>query len=125
MPTRQGGVVLPTRPKSPCPVCRRVDCNNPTHRRSRVDDWRERRRRRPYNHAERKLKEETVAAWVGVHGWVCPGYRRDPHPSMDLTADHIIPIVAGGDPLGPMQVLCRSCNARKGNDERSAEKSKT
>jgi 5-methylcytosine-specific restriction protein A len=118
----KGGVLLPTRPKNPCPVCRRLGCTNPTHHREKLDDWRERRRRRPYNHAERVLKEKVVKEWVAVYGWVCPGYQCPSHPSTDLTADHIVPIVAGGDPLGPMQVLCRRCNSRKGNDEKEARK---
>jgi len=31
----------------------------------------------------------------------------------DLTADHIVAIANGGDPDGPLQTLCRSCNSRK------------
>jgi 5-methylcytosine-specific restriction endonuclease McrA len=34
--------------------------------------------------------------------------------TQDLTADHIIPIAHGGNPLGPLQVLCRTCNSRRG-----------
>ena len=47
-------------------------------------------------------------------GDVCPGWARAPHHSSDLTADHIIPVSRGGDIDGPVQVLCRSCNSRKG-----------
>jgi 5-methylcytosine-specific restriction endonuclease McrA len=32
----------------------------------------------------------------------------------NLTADHIVPIARGGDPLGPLRILCRSCNSRRG-----------
>ncbi|MEO5575561.1 MAG: HNH endonuclease [Gaiellaceae bacterium] len=32
----------------------------------------------------------------------------------DLTADHITPLARGGHPLGPLRVLCRSCNSRCG-----------
>jgi 5-methylcytosine-specific restriction enzyme A len=32
----------------------------------------------------------------------------------DLTADHLTAIANGGDPLGPLLVLCRSCNSRRG-----------
>jgi 5-methylcytosine-specific restriction endonuclease McrA len=32
----------------------------------------------------------------------------------DLTADHLIPLARGGHPLGPLRVLYRSCNSRRG-----------
>lgn len=32
----------------------------------------------------------------------------------DLTADHIHPVAAGGDPRGPLRTLCRPCNSRLG-----------
>ncbi|HEX2111582.1 MAG TPA: HNH endonuclease [Gaiellaceae bacterium] len=31
-----------------------------------------------------------------------------------LTADHLIPLARGGNPLGPLRVLCRRCNSRRG-----------
>ena len=34
----------------------------------------------------------------------------------DLTADHITPLARGGHPLGPLRVLCRRCNSRRGAD---------
>jgi 5-methylcytosine-specific restriction protein A len=37
----------------------------------------------------------------------------------DLTADHITPIAVGGDPLGPLRVLCRRCNSSRGRGLRS------
>lgn len=40
-------------------------------------------------------------AWVAAHGWVCPGWERDAHPSTDLVVDHDV---------GP---LCRRCNSSK------------
>lgn len=44
-----------------------------------------------------------IAAHVATHGWNCPGWKRDSHPSTDLTLDH-----------GPPQrVMCRGCNSRK------------
>jgi 5-methylcytosine-specific restriction endonuclease McrA len=33
----------------------------------------------------------------------------------DLTADHVDALANGGDPLGELRVLCRSCNSRRGN----------
>lgn len=65
--------------------------------------------------AVRRQRKAAVDAWVQAHGWVCPGWRRDPHPSTDLTADHVVAVASGGNPLGPFAVLCRSCNSRKGS----------
>ena len=104
---------MPTRPKSPCPVCRRVGCDNPDHK--RVVDYRARmeaeRIRRPYSYAERKRRGDTVRAWVEVHGYVCPICGKE---TADLTADHIVPYAKTGDENTPLQVMCRSCNAKKG-----------
>ena len=36
----------------------------------------------------------------------------------DLTADHIIPLVRTGRPLGPFHVLCRRCNSSRGGGRR-------
>jgi 5-methylcytosine-specific restriction endonuclease McrA len=32
----------------------------------------------------------------------------------DLTADHVVPLAVGGDPLGRLRVLCRRCNSGRG-----------
>lgn len=58
-----------------------------------------------------KVSRAIRDAWVAEHGWVCPGYQRGPHPSTDLTVDHI---TAGTRDDGLM-VLCKSCNSRKGD----------
>jgi hypothetical protein len=50
---------------------------------------------------------------VEQYGWVCPGWQRDAHPAIDLTADHINPSAAGGRMGGPLRVLCRSCNSAR------------
>ncbi|WP_285636856.1 HNH endonuclease [Actinoallomurus iriomotensis] len=50
---------------------------------------------------------------VEQYGWVCPGWRRDPHPATDLTADHVNPRAAGGRIDGQLRVLCRSCNSSR------------
>ncbi len=57
-----------------------------------------------------------LRAWRGQHGNWCPGYQRDAHPASDLTADHIVPLAAGGAPfdIANCAVLCRSCNSTKG-----------
>jgi 5-methylcytosine-specific restriction protein A len=69
----------------------------------RTRDWTEINRRRA-----------AVKAWRDKHGDWCPGHGRPGHASSDLTADHVTPIARGGDPRGPLQVLCRSCNSRRG-----------
>lgn len=69
--------------------------------------------RQGYGNREITRRRETVKAWRGDHGDHCPGYDRPPHPSSDLTADHVVPVAAGGSEDGPLGVLCRQCNARK------------
>lgn len=64
--------------------------------------------------AEAVRARAVVEQWVAVHGWVCPGYRRPPHPSHDLTADHVVPVIRGGAG-GELRTLCRGCNAARGN----------
>ena len=70
--------------------------------------------------AWRRLRKRVVGDWVASHGWVCPGWRRRRHPSRQLAADHVVPLVLGGAPLdrANVSVLCASCNARKGLSER-------
>jgi HNH endonuclease len=70
------------------------------------------RTRRPK--AERKRRQDLIAAHVALYGWVCPGYGRPWHASQDLTADHVVPVARGGSEEGTIRVLCRSCNSRRG-----------
>ena len=35
----------------------------------------------------------------------------------DLCADHVVPLAAGGDPLGRLRVLCRRCNSSRGSGD--------
>jgi len=63
--------------------------------------------------AERKRRRDAVQAHIATIGNLCPGYNRPPHPSDDLTADHLYPRAIHGDD-GPLAVLCRACNARRG-----------
>jgi 5-methylcytosine-specific restriction enzyme A len=92
--------------KSRCPACARVQ---------------ERQRaQRPTNltrdTAERRRRAAAVAAHRAQFGDLCPGWgRQGPHPSTDLTADHVVAVAAGGDPHGELEVRCRSCNGRKGD----------
>jgi len=65
--------------------------------------------------AERRRRAAAVTTHRQAHGDWCPGWGRPGHQSTDLTADHITPVAAGGPPDGPLSVLCRSCNARKGS----------
>lgn len=60
-----------------------------------------------------------LRAWRGQQGNWCPGYGRDAHPASDLTADHVVPLAAGGAPfdIANCAVLCRSCNSTKGSSE--------
>ncbi len=63
---------------------------------------------------EQRRRARTVRAWRRVHGDWCPGYGVPPHADADLTADHIIAVAVVGSGDGPLQVLCRRCNAGKG-----------
>ena len=64
--------------------------------------------------AVRRLHRRVVREWMLAHGPVCPGWQREAHPSYDLTADHVVPLAAGGrDTLDNLAILCRSCNGRK------------
>ena len=97
-----------------CVICgrRHTDAGNycPEHRPVR----RTNRQRRPdYNAAERRRRKACVDAHRAVFGDWCPGWQREPHPSADLTADHVVPVAAGGPENGPLRTLCRSCNSRR------------
>jgi 5-methylcytosine-specific restriction protein A len=64
--------------------------------------------------AEQARRAQAVADHRAQHGEWCPGYGRPAHAATDLTADHRIAVADGGPPDGPLDVLCRSCNSRKG-----------
>lgn len=105
----------------PCPVCGRpcwgrlcASCYAeskppPRPRRADLDDWRARESRR-----------RAVAAHRDAYGDICPGWGRPAHPAQDLTADHPLEVVLGGDP-NPAEylILCRGCNGRKANIRRA------
>ena len=46
--------------------------------------------------AWQRLSARVLRTWRGQHGDWCPGYERDAHPASDLTADHVVPLAAGG-----------------------------
>ncbi len=100
--------MAPMRPVPACPKCRRRHCDNPTHRyRGRgpvFKSW-----------AEVNRRAQAVADWRAKFGDWCPGWGTEPHAATDLTADHIIPVAAGGPETGELSVLCRICNSRKRN----------
>jgi len=66
-----------------------------------------------------RLSREAIAQHVEVYGWVCLGDgEHGAHPSHDLTADHRVAIVHGGEPeVG--SVMCRAANSRAGARLRS------
>lgn len=66
-----------------------------------------------YGRREADRRNDTVRAWVQRNGWVCPGWRREPHPAQDLTADHVDPLGLGGPQSGVLAVLCKPCNSAK------------
>ena len=81
----------------------------PVHRVKRKDT----RRKKTVSYAQRKYRKDAVEAYIKIYGYVCQGYRREPHPSTDLTADHIVATANGGDEFGQLQIYCRSCNSTK------------
>jgi 5-methylcytosine-specific restriction enzyme A len=84
----------------------------------RLVERRKRARRPDYDHAERQRRARAVTAHVATFGYVCPGWRRPPHPSTDLTADHVYPVALGGPERGPLRVVCRKCNSARGVAQR-------
>lgn len=68
----------------------------------------------------RRITARVIDAWVAEHGWLCPGYKRDPHevPPGGLTGEHIVPRSVRPDLMhepSNYTVLCSPCNSRKGN----------
>jgi hypothetical protein len=117
------GVACPTRAltRTPrCPACTTTAQHAKDQRRPQRRTARETTRRR-----------DTITAHVTLHGWRCPGSQwcGPAHPSVDLTADHIVDIptaMAQGQTYeqaeaGPLTVLCRSANsARSANTRHTA-----
>jgi hypothetical protein len=83
--------------RRPCLVCGTLTDKSrcPEHRAQQ---------RAKYGGAWRSIARTAVRAHVALHGWWCPGHRRPPHESEDLTLDH-----------ASNRVLCRSCNTRSRN----------
>lgn len=106
-------------PRAPKP-CGHTGCPQYVTARTYCDEHERERQRRNLSptsraanrRAERNRRVKAVRAWVEVNGWVCPGWRRPPHESHDLTAAHATAVARGGA-HSPLTVLCRSCNARQ------------
>lgn len=63
--------------------------------------------------ADRPIARAVVAASPVCS---CQGCKRHKGPcgsTVDLTADHVVPLARGGSNAGERVVLCRSCNAIK------------
>lgn len=65
----------------------------------------------------RRIRKRVIARHRKRHGWLCPGWRREPHLAARLSADHIVPVSRGGAPFDErnVQVLCVDCNRAKGD----------
>jgi hypothetical protein len=125
MPTRPCGGPAPGRPcptrqlvtarpgaKQPacCPACGTA--------RQRAKDARRPERR---TYGEQQRRRAAVAEHIARCGYVCPGcppYGNHPHHAdpvaNPLTAEHLVPVGAGGSEDGPLSVLCRRGNSAKG-----------
>ena len=68
------------------------------------------------SYAEQERRRRTVATWIAEHGYQCPGIPGQvaPHPSHDLTAEHVDPVAITRNERGPLAVLCRPCNSKLG-----------
>lgn len=66
-----------------------------------------------------RLRRTLIDEWVATHGWICPGYQRDPHPVQvgQLSADHIKPRSLYPELMhepSNYAILCLTCNKKKG-----------
>jgi 5-methylcytosine-specific restriction protein A len=107
-------------PLRPC-----LDCSALHSNRSRCDSCQARWDRahgadrgsataRGYDSAYQRLAAQLVTEHRGRNGDWCPGWQRPAHHATDLTADHVVPLSAGGtNERHNLQVLCRSCNSAK------------
>jgi len=72
--------------------------------------------RRGFTKRWRTIVQDAIEVHVRIHGWTCPGWGVPAHYSTDLTGDHDWPLSLGGlTSRANVRVLCRGCNARKGN----------
>lgn len=88
---------MPRRPclEPGCPNLTGGQARCPRHERHQTREW-------------RTTSPAILKAWRAQHGDRCPGWRRPPHETSDLTVHHT------DLPHQPFAVLCRSCNAAAG-----------
>jgi hypothetical protein len=97
---------VPTRPCLGCGVLTRDGSYDAARRPRRIG----------HNMTERQRRKDAVDAWIAEHGLVCPGYGNQAmYWSSDLTADHAVPVAAGGAENGALVDRCRSCNSGRGS----------
>lgn len=92
-------------PKRPC-----LDCGTPTNG-SRCPTH-----HRPRNTTDEHRRRQLLTAWRQHHGDWCPGaadLNHPPHPSTDLTVDHIVHQAHGGTLTDGWRILCRSANSAR------------
>lgn len=106
--------------RRPCLVCQRLTANPSrcdTHQAEYMAQRNAQRgsaSRRGYTSTYRRTAQVVVAEHKARHGDWCEGWQVESHAAKDLTADHIIPLAAGGThDRSNLGVLCRGCNARK------------
>jgi len=106
------------RPLKTCLECGELSDGSrcPKHRRAR-ERARGSAAARGYGSQYRALRKLAIDAHLQKYGAVCPGYGVAPHTATraELSVDHIIPLADGGrnDPTN-VQVICLTCNKRKG-----------
>ncbi len=89
--------------------------DNPAYKHGRTPDqkyWREVRRNREIT-AQGFHSEDEWETLKAQYGYRCPSCLKS-EPAINLTKDHIIPLVKGGSHfIENIQPLCQSCNSRK------------
>ena len=71
------------------------------------------KKQKSVSYAQRKYRRQAVDNHIKQYGNICFGYKRRPHFSTDLTADHPMPTSKGGNEYQKLDVYCRSCNSSK------------
>lgn len=100
----------------PCLDCGKAVRGKPRCRDCQANRDRAKHARRPdmRTHAETERRRRLVADHRATIGDWCPGLADHPaHPSVDLVADHVVEVAAGGPEAGPLRVLCRAENGRR------------